>query len=52
MGKLARTVILSIIFVGTIIFLIIASGGGAQAWAIVKPVFVAIAGLFKIHLPG
>ena len=52
MGKLARTVILSILFVGTIVIGIIATGHGAEAWATVRPVFVGIADFFKIALPG
>lgn len=43
MGKLLRTVILSVLFVGAIVFLIIASGSGPQVWAIVQPVVAGIA---------
>ena len=52
MGKLARTIILSILFVGTIVIGVIATGHGAEAWAMIRPLFVGIAGFFKIALPG
>ena len=47
MGKLGRTVILSMIFVGVLVFLIIASGSGPQVWAIIQPVLASVAGVFK-----
>jgi hypothetical protein len=47
MGKLGRTVILSVIFVGVLAFLIIASGSGPQAWANIQPVVASVAGVFK-----
>ena len=51
MGKLARTVILTLLFVGTIIGGLIATGNGAAAWASVRPLFAGLAAYFKITLP-
>jgi p-aminobenzoyl-glutamate transporter AbgT len=47
MGKLGQTVILSVIFMGVLVFLVIASGSGPQAWAIVQPVLASVTGVFK-----
>ena len=51
MGKFARTLILSLLFAGTLIIGIIATGNGALAWASVRPLFAGLAGYFKINLP-
>jgi len=51
MRKLLRTVILLVPFVGAMIFLIIASGSGPQAWAIVRPAVAGMAGVFKLSVP-
>lgn len=51
MGKFARTVFLTLLFAGTLVFLIIATGHGAEAWASVRPLFVPLASYLKITLP-
>jgi hypothetical protein len=51
MGKLVRTLILFILFAGTLVIGIIATGHGAEAWASVRPLFVGIASYFKVTLP-
>ena len=47
MGKLGRTVVLTLIFVGVLVFLIIASGSGPHVWAIFQPVVAGITGAIK-----
>ena len=51
MGKLARTLFLFVLFAGTLLIGIIATGHGAEAWASVRPLFVGIANFFKITMP-
>ncbi len=52
MGKLLRTMFLSLLFIGTLVIGVIATGHGHDAWVTIRPLFVGIAAFFKIDLPG
>ena len=51
MGKFVRTVFLSLLFAGTLIFIIMATGQGAEVWASIRPMFVPVAMYFRFKLP-
>jgi len=51
MGKFARTVFLSLLFVGALLLLIIGTGQGAEVWASIRPMFVPVATYFKFKFP-
>ena len=51
MGKFARTVFLSLLFAGVLVFIIVATGQGAEVWTSIRPMFVPVATYFKFKLP-
>jgi hypothetical protein len=51
MGKFARTVFLSLLFAAVLVIGVVTTGYGAEAWAFVRPLFLPLAGYFKLTLP-
>jgi hypothetical protein len=52
MGKLMRVVILSALFIGTLLMIIIANGGGPQMLALARSALDTVLQLLKIPAPG
>ena len=52
MGKLMRVVILSGLFIGTLLMIIIANGGGPQMLALARSALATVLQFLKIPVPG